>query len=217
MTRPLHAAMLTDIAAASAEEIQFLEFQFSTNTTRLCTAANDVVWNGLTWDAIGGRLDMEGFSESAEDSQNGLRLTLCGIDLAFIAQVLGENFIGRPAKIWHGHIDRATGLIVGGATGPVLMFDGRMNETWEINETHGESGGGECSISTRVSARISEISKVRGIRTNVISHQSCGIAGVITDTFFQNVGSIPNVRDVGWGQPPRGGIPIYQQPPRERR
>jgi hypothetical protein len=39
------------------------------------------------------------------------------------------------------------GVVVGGATGPVLMFDGRMNESWEINETHGEMGAGETQSS----------------------------------------------------------------------
>lgn len=198
MSRTLNASMLTDIAAQTAEEIQFIELAFSGLTTRMVTAAKDVDWNGLTWQAVGGILEVEAFSESSEDDSAGLRMTLSGVSQAILAQILGQNFRGRAAKVWYAHIDATTGLVIGGNAGPVLMFDGRMNESWDVNETHGDFGAGDVTIATRLSARINEISKIRGIRTNVTSHQNCGITGVTTDTFFSLVGSLVG-RKVFWG------------------
>jgi hypothetical protein len=54
------------------------------------------------------------------------------------------------------------------------------------------------TIGTRLAARISEFSKIRGIRTNKRSHQASGIPGVVIDTFFQNVGALVNMK-IYWG------------------
>lgn len=212
MTRTIGAGLTTDIAAQSAERCQLIKLEFadlSNNATPVyfTTAAVDILWNSITWQAVGGTMDIDAMGESAEDPSNGLRIKLSGVNQTVLALILGARWRGRLATIYHAGFDRTTGLVL---TDPVVMFSGPMNGGFEIGESRGDFGGGTVDISARFTSRLDELVKVRGVRTNVVSHQMT-IPGAATDTFFQHVDNLV-LRKTYWGmktptQPPPVGGP----------
>lgn len=194
MPRALNAAMLADIAAMSAEKTELLELQFAGGTTYLTTAGQNLLYNGNTYVAVGGNLAVEGFGESTDQSANGCRLSLSGIDLSIIQLILSASHRGRKAIATYAHYDRATGLVV---ANPLEMFNGLMNDSFVIDESRTPEGGDSCDITTRLTGRMTDIAKERGVRTNVHSHQYA-IPAAAGDTFFQHVPGLNN-KKIYWG------------------
>lgn len=195
--------MLSDLASQSAMAVFFLEFQFVTlpstpATVYFTTAPVDLDWNSQTWQGVGGALTLEPVQESTDRLSAGLQIELNGVDLAIVALVLGKGHRGRLCIITYAHFDPSTGAVV---SNPVEVFRGYMNDSFEIEETRTEEFS-TAVIRTRVSSRMVEMSKIKGIRTNPASlqaHQS-------TDTFFDNTAAIVG-RTIYWGRGP--GIPTY--------
>jgi hypothetical protein len=77
------------------------------------------------------------------------------------------------------------------------MYTGPMNGGFQIGESRGDFGGGTVDIAGRLSSRLDDLVKVRGVRCNVASHNAT-IPGATTDTFFQNVPHLMN-RKLWWG------------------
>lgn len=63
--RALTAGNQTAIASESAEFVHLLELEFSSGTVRLTTGAQDLLWNSVTWEAVGGLLEMGGADPTA--------------------------------------------------------------------------------------------------------------------------------------------------------
>ena len=217
MTRTLHANMLADIAARSAEAVFFLEFQFVTlpstpATVYFTTAPVDLDWNSQTWQAVGGNLVLEPIVESADRLAAGLQIELNAVDLNIVALVLGKGHRGRLCIITYAHYDPTTGTVI---SNPLELFRGYMNDSFEIEETRTDELA-TASIKTRVSSRLVEMSKIKGIRTNPASLQ----AHQPTDTFFDNTAAIAG-RVIFWGRgsgvPGKDGhfglIPPFEIPP----
>lgn len=82
---------------------------------------------------------------------------------------------------------------------PLPIFIGYMNDSFEVAEERTPEGNTSCRITTRLISRLAGFTKVRGILTNLDSHQRFYSA----DTFFQNVAAISG-RTIYWGTfPPR--------------
>lgn len=194
MTRALNAAMLADIALDSAEKTELIEMQFAAGTVRVTTASQDLSWNGFTWEAVGGHLAHEGFGESADPEDAGCRVELSGVDQTIVALILAGGYRGRKVVAYHAHFNPATGLVI---ANPIAMFDGHMNGGFTIDDDPGDYGDGSVKIATRFTERIGEVSRIRGVRTNVHSHQAT-IPGADVDEFFKHVPSLAGAK-VYWG------------------
>jgi hypothetical protein len=186
------------VTAAQAETGTFcwlMEFAFSGGTDYYATAAQDVLWSGNTYTALGGNLTFEGVEETFDLQGQGVRLTLDGVDQTIITAILGENFIGRTATIYLAHF-AADGTIV---ADPEEVYHGLLNSVFTVKET-----GQTCSISTFLVSDLTKFNEVRGIRANLASHQ----AVYSGDTFFRHNTGIKG-RKVWWGPrpvyPPGGG------------
>lgn len=198
MTRTLGAGLSADIAAATAERCQFIELDFadlSNNPTPvyLTTANQDITWNAHTWQAVGGTMDLDALGES-DDPTQGHRMKLSGVSQTVLSLILGSRWRGRNATIYHVPLDPVVGTV---KVDPVIMFSGPMNGGFSLNESRGDFGGGTVDIDARLTSRLGELTKVRGIRTNIHSHQAT-VAGATTDTFFQNVDNLM-LRKPFWG------------------
>lgn len=199
MTRTLGAGITSGIALAVGEstELLFLDFADTSNNPTpvyLTTAAKDISWNSQTWQAVGGHLAVDVLGESTDGPADGVRLALSGVDQSVLALILGSRWRGRTATAYYAHLDQALGTV---KTDPVLMFKGLMNGGFDISESRGDFGGGTVDIALRLTAKLNELVKVRGVRTNMASHRAT-IPGASTDTFFQHVPQLA-LRRVYWG------------------
>lgn len=185
--------MLTDLAAPTAVVTKLLELNFEGGAVWVTTAAQDITWSGMTFESIGGAISIEGFGESLDQGGTGNRLQFSGVSQEILALILGQNYRGRKARVWYAHLDLSSGIVIDG----ILMFHGYINEGFSISEERSREGG-SVAISTKLVLPINDFIKIRGIRTNVQSHQTSGFANSATDTFFMNVPGLVSKR-VRWG------------------
>lgn len=215
MPRTIAAPMLADLGAVSAELNCFLlELDFEGSPQYLTNAGVHLDWNGHTWVAVGGNLTIGGTQERWEPG-SAMRLSLSGVDAALLALILQLQYRGRQAKVWWTHWDPTTGTVV---SDPILLFTGNLNDAFDIqehvSEDLGAEDGGAIDITTRVTERTSDVGRLRGVRTNVHSHQASGIPNSSDDTFFQTVATLPGKR-IFWGTdaPYTGTIPPVPKTP----
>lgn len=190
MARTLTAGVETAIAGADGEFIHLIELNFSGGTSRLATSSVNILWNGFTWTAIGGLLELGDITESLELGSGGVALTLSAVDQTILAAVLTGNYRGRTGQIWRAHIS-------GGAliADPTPFFRGYLNGEWEATETRSPNGTGTARISTRLVSRLSDLERVRSVLSNMESHGR--IAG--GDTFFRTLPGLLGKRLI-WGR-----------------
>ena len=192
MTRTLTAGMVTEAQAAHAQLFHLFSFEFSGGTVRLTTAPHDVTFDGNTFQAMGGHLTFEGVQETADLSAQGMRVTLDGVDQTVIALILTQNYIGRKAHLWYAHMDVSTGALV---TDPAEVFEGRMNEPFEIEEVRPEDGPGSVTIRTAIVSELVGFKQRRGVAASLSSHQH----HYADDTFFQHIAT-QSSRQFWWGR-----------------
>lgn len=152
-----------------------------------------------TFTGTGGLLDYPGMRESEDTKEQGVDLTLSGVDQTTVAIILSNQFRGRLVRIWEAKYDVASGTIV---DSPQLQFEGFQNDPYEMEEEPGEDGQpGTARITTRVVSRLGSGEARRVVKTNLTSHQEMLERAGLTadDTFFQNVPAITN-REVYWGR-----------------
>jgi hypothetical protein len=197
--RPLDSDFLNAIAADEGVEfVHLIEINFSGGPARIHTGAVDLDWNGFSWQAVGGALELGAVEETMDGGAQGVELRLSGVDQTVLSLLLGESFRGRDVAVWRAHLDQTTGEVVGT---PLLLFQGPQLEPYTVEEQRGRTGN-TVRISTRFSSLLS-LRNVRGIRSNVTSH-SHYFPG---DTFFQHTSSLAN-RKIYWGSStPRSGTP----------
>lgn len=167
MARPITSGMQTAISSESSTLCHFLEFQFSGGTTRLTTAPHDISWNGFTWTGIGGALSFEQVQESQDINASGVKMILSGVNQSILTILLQQFYIGRVVQIWLAHFD-ANGAII---ADPLLLFNGKMNGGFEIEESHDEKMPGTVTILANMTDRLADLEQRNGIQTNLDSHQ----------------------------------------------
>lgn len=185
-----HAALYVSIASDNAEIVHLLEFQFDTGTVRIATSGQDLSWNSLSWEAVGGLLELGGIEETTDARGQGIDLRLSGVDQTILSVLINSKYRGRVVKIWRAHLDRTTGRVVG----TMLLFQGLQLSAYTVDEER-DNGGGTVRISTRISGYFG-VERVRGIMSNLVSHQHY-YSG---DLFFQHSASLANVK-IYWGTP----------------
>jgi len=195
MARVLTSGMQTAVAAQVGAVVHLIELQFAGGTLRYCTAGKDITTTtpAATWVAAGGVLDIGVVQEGIDLSGQAVEVSLSGVDLTVIALLLSDKYVGRICRIYIAHVDEATGTII---ADPLLNFSGLMNGAFRIEEQRDERGEqmGSVKITTRFSDPFGALEQVRGIQTNVESHQAV-FSG---DTFFAFAPVMPE-RRLRWG------------------
>lgn len=96
------------------------------------TATEDVDWNSITWQAVGGAVTFDGVTESIDRDAQTVQIQLPSANMAEIADVLlGSNFRGRRCKIWIVYFDETTSSIVGT---PYLVWNGFLKSSINFTE-----------------------------------------------------------------------------------
>jgi len=142
-----------------------------------------------TWTAIGGTLTLDAVEESP-DRQTGVNLTLDGVDTSIIALALGANYIGRQATIYYGLMGTDGAIVLD----PVQFGPYFMLSSWNARESRSPGGAATATIRTRLTSRLAPLAKIKGIVTNVRSHEK----HYSSDVFFEH---IPNLvgKKIIWG------------------
>ena len=191
MARTIDSGLSATLGDSQTEIFHLFEFIFSTSTIRYCTAPHDSVWDSKTWIGIGGALAYEAIEETNDMIAGAVTLTLSGVNQSMIAVFLTENFIGREATIYRGHINTTTGAQEGE---PLEEYNGFLNSGFQVHETRAENGKGTVRVKTRLVGATALFKVRRGIITNLGSHQAV-FSG---DKFFE---FMPDLQDkpITWG------------------
>ena len=214
MSRALTAGAQTQVGAAVARLYHLLEFDFTGGVVHLTTAPVPILASVLrpdgtsagpyTFSAIGGELTFGEVPESGEIGGGGTVIRLAAVDQTVIAAVLTDSCVGRTASIWRCWFDANWAVVAS----PALLFSGYLNEDWECEDRRSAEPP-TATIQTRVVDYFSALDQVRGVQTNLASHQSQAeqpavAAGATAehlfkyDTFFQYVAMLPTKR-FQWG------------------
>lgn len=122
MNRNVDSGFISAVSSAHVPYLFFVQLDFS-SPLRVCSAAYDMVWNGVSWMGIGMLGGMEPIEEQASTEAIGVRLTLTGVPTGMIALTLGEQYQGRPCQIWFAPLRDDLQLIAQ----PIRLFSGRMD------------------------------------------------------------------------------------------
>mgnify|MGYP001484298069 CR=1 FL=1 len=109
MSRTLDSEVLGAINSASVEVIVLCEFDFASGPIRMWSGYGDISWNGQTWIGTGVFLKLGDVAETQDTSSVQLSFSLSGVPSDMLALVLGEQFQGRPCKVYLGAMIGSTG------------------------------------------------------------------------------------------------------------
>lgn len=129
MARELTTALKNETQAAKLRPALFAYFDFQSGPVRVWTGIGPKAWDGHTWQGLGALGEISPIEESADIKANGVTFQLSGVPSALIATVLGDNYSGRPVKVWVAALNSARGVVAD----PYMIFSGRMDNV-EIDE-----------------------------------------------------------------------------------
>ena len=167
---------------------------------RLTNSNADITALTFTWTAVGAMLGHSAANETRDQKAQGVELSLYGLDQTIIAQIQNNQFRGQLIVIYLLHFDPDTGV----QDTPDLVFQGRQNGDYRVTETRDPENmetGGLVTVTTRISADLSQVNTKVSTRTNVHSHEEMlRRSGVVSpdDKFFNRVLSLVN-KEIFWG------------------
>lgn len=103
MSRSPTSAVNNALALQHLEEILFVELQFKSGSSYVCTREHDVVWNGQTWLGKGRVGSVEMIQEGGELEPHGIAMTLSALPAGLLATALDPaEYKNRSCKLWYG-------------------------------------------------------------------------------------------------------------------
>ena len=190
-TRVIDPATLAAYQGATVTRATLVSLDFSGGMVRVNDLVLDLPFDAdgdtvaETFIGVGDLGSNSRISESAELRSNSIALTLTGVKSSFRALVLGQQYRGRPCKVWEAVIDPETFAIVGA---PTLLFSGRM-DTCKMR--FGASVG---EITVTATDRLADWDRPR-TRRRTDADQQARYPG---DRFFEFVDEV-RAKEVVWG------------------
>jgi hypothetical protein len=149
MSRGLDSLNEAAIEQPVVAPVLFAELDFPSGFVRVSSGVGTIAWGGYDWLGIGTFGDVSGLTESAELERKTVTYTLRGVPSDLIAVVLGEQYQGRPDKVYLGFFHTATRQLI---ADPELLHAGRMDVS-TIRE------GNSCTITVSSESRIAAWSR----------------------------------------------------------
>ena len=137
MSRDLEAGADAALQAEHVDEIVFLEFDFLSGTSRVCSREHSVEWNGFTWLGAGRVGTVEAVGEGGELEARGIAMTLSGLTGGLLATALTPaEYKGRAVRMWCGQIGEEavqSGTAQAGAASSLTLAAGTTGTDNEHN------------------------------------------------------------------------------------
>ena len=190
MARGLTSAVKTELATGGATAIEpvflfYLGFAtplYKTNCSFDLTSS--VSGSSQTYTSDGFVLGISTMSETTEPIKNSLKISVSGVNQAFMSVFLNENIINDSVKIWQGFLDTSNALIAD----PYLLFDGTINQYSIEDDTK------TALIGLELTSTWGQFEKVNGRNTSDTSQQR----HFSSDKGFEF--SALTIRDIKWGR-----------------
>jgi len=193
---------MTTIAALNDPQIRYAEFIRLTNpsfTDTFCNAPSTITVNGITFAGMGSYVALSEIQSDMKATSTDLKLSITGLSLANVSQVLSANLKGSTLTVWRGFLDSNNQIqTISGTQQFFQRYQGIVNNLsiTENFDEHLRERVATCVISS-ASRRLILDSRVAGIKTNPSSWQaiypndtSMARVPVIASTYF-NFGSKP--------------------------
>ena len=133
--------------------VNFVSLDFDAASVHVNSTPYPITFGGNEYLGVGNLGSVSGLQEGADIQARGVELTLSGIPPELISIALGEEYQGRPIRIWIGFLDENHSLIVD----PVNLGIWRM-DTMDI------SLGKTATISVKAESRLSDWNRPRSKR-----------------------------------------------------
>lgn len=153
--RSLDPALEAALAADQVYPLLFVEVEFTSGMVRAWNGDNAFQLWGSDWVGVGLLLSLSPVEETSEIRAVGVHVGLAGIPSDVLTLALAEDYQGRPARVYLGALDAASGALAGD---PVLLFAGSV-DTMPINES-GDTAQVVVSIESRL-LRLEQASRRR--------------------------------------------------------
>lgn len=186
MARGLTAGMVTEVTATELSPILLLKAEFDSGDVRLWTGTGEITFDGEVYSGGGDFLGVSSVEETQDIEANNVTATLTGIKSSLLSIALSEDYQDRPATIWFGVLNDATGALI---ADPEKMFAGRM-DVMNI-----EYSGEDATISIRAEGNLITLKRPKERRYTAEDQKT----DHSTDTFFDQVESLQDTQ-VAWGR-----------------
>lgn len=141
--RSISAGMISASLSEVVRPILLVELSFASGFVRVNSSDRTINNGGTDFAGVGTLGKVSQLREGGDLQADGAVFELSGVPTDLVAIVLGEQYQGRPAKIWIAFLDAAYAVI----TNPVLVFSGRI-DTMEID------AGAEARITVTAESRL---------------------------------------------------------------
>jgi len=184
MSRTIHADVITEIAKDNFQQVTLISIAFDT-TVYLTNGFHDISYSGNSYEAGGHFLGITQIKESSDVRVGNIKVTLSGVNQAYVSIVLSQNIIEKEVLIYRAYLDSSNAII----GDPLLNHKGKITG-FTIGDDEKES-----NIELTVASHWGDFDKISGRRTNTNSQKLF----FPNDKGFEFSGS--TVKDLKWGRP----------------
>lgn len=183
MTRSIDAATITELAKDNFNLATLIQFDLS-SALYLTDWDRNLSALSQTWSSSPHFLGVGDVTETSDLRVNTLDITLSGVEQAYVAIFLSQNYIDRPVKIYRAVINSSDAVI--GA--PILLFSGLITN-YSIQDSKETS-----TITVQLASHWKDFEKEVGRKTN---HNSQSIH-FPSDKGFEFAAK--SIKDLKWGR-----------------
>ena len=132
MSRSITTATNAAAKGEIARPVLLVEMDFQSGIVRLNSSVRDIAYAGYVYYGTGEFGDVSNVEDGTDMKARGITLTLGGIAPSMISLFLGEQYQGRPCRLYLALLDSNFVMIVD----PVEVFSGKLDSaTMEIGQT----------------------------------------------------------------------------------
>jgi len=183
MTRSINAATITALQSDAIRLCHLVQIDFPT-VAKITDNYHAVDFDGDDFEPVGHLLQIGQPQETQELRVGTIKITLSGVDQAYVSVFLNQTYINRRVRIWKAVLDSA-GDIIGDA---IITFDGQITG-------YGLQGGEDSSvIDVSCASHWADFERKAGRLTNTNSQQYF----FPTDTGFRYAAN--SIKDIKWGK-----------------